>query len=226
MGAFKKYFDYTMHLVGCGVPYLILEGTAEDYKKIIIKAKELSKYKFDWYINRIIPHIGKMVEAKEGKIDVDYFKNMIQSKDETEHKSGLSGMGGYDYKVDHISGWFLNFFAYITNGEGEYYPFKETHLSVLDFKKLPNQRLSVPFKIIDANQQQYLMKYKVGFLGCDQNEKNEVYPVSGWIVSPNNKNDDENESDDLVDNSSVQVVKMDKSDESEEDDSDEDRFEL
>ena len=226
MGAFKKYFDYTMHLCGCGIPYLILEGTAEDYKKIIIKAKELSKYKFDWYINRIIPHIEKMVEAKEGKIDVDYFKNMIQSKDETEHKSGLSGMGGYDYKVDHISGWFLNFFAYITNGEGKYYPFKENHLSVLDFKKLPNQRLSVPFKIIDANQQQYLMKYKVGFLGCDQNEKNEVYPVSGWIVSPNNENDDENESDDLVDNSSVQVVKMDKSDESEEDDSDEDRFEL
>ena len=47
MGAFKKYFDYTMNLCGCGIPYLILEGTAEDYKKIITKSKEVSKYKFE-----------------------------------------------------------------------------------------------------------------------------------------------------------------------------------
>ena len=30
-----------MHLCGCGVPYIILEGTAEDYEKIIKKAKQL-----------------------------------------------------------------------------------------------------------------------------------------------------------------------------------------
>ena len=34
MGAFKKYFDYKMMLLGCGIPYIILEGEAEDYKKI------------------------------------------------------------------------------------------------------------------------------------------------------------------------------------------------
>ena len=34
------------------------------------------------------------------------------------------------------------------------------------------------------NKNVYLMKYKVGFVGCDQNEKKEVYPVTGWIVSP------------------------------------------
>ena len=27
------------------------------------------------------------------------------------------------------------------------------------------------------------MKYKVGFIGCDQNKKSEVYPAQGWIVS-------------------------------------------
>ena len=224
MGAFKKYFDYTMFLCGCGVPYLILEGTAEDYQKIISKAKELSKYKFEWYINKIIPHIEKMVEAKQGKIDVDYFKNMIQSKEETEHKSGPSGIGGYDYKVDHLSGWFLNFFAYITYGTGHYRPFEGDNLSVLDFKKLPNQRLTVPFKIIDVNNKEYKMKYKVGFIGCNKNKNNEVYPVAGWIVSPNIKEEDDKE--DAVDNSSVQVVKYDKSSdaENEESDDDDDRY--
>ena len=46
MGAFKKYFTFKMELCGCGIPYIILEGTAEDYKKILEKTKYLSKYNF------------------------------------------------------------------------------------------------------------------------------------------------------------------------------------
>ena len=57
MGAFKKYFEYEMHLCGCGIPYIILEGTSEDYEKIISKAKKLAQYNFGWYIDRVIPHI-------------------------------------------------------------------------------------------------------------------------------------------------------------------------
>ena len=112
MGAFKKYFDYHMHLIGCGIPYIILEGTAQDYRDIIARAKELEKYDFKWYINRIIPHIEKMEEAKEGKIDVDYFKNMIQKKELIEQEHGASGMFLHDVKYDFLSGWFLSFFAY------------------------------------------------------------------------------------------------------------------
>jgi hypothetical protein len=117
MGAFKKYFDYEMHLCGCGIPYLILEGTAEDYKKIIEKAKKLKKYEFDWYIDRILPHINKMVEAKEGKIDKEYFKNMIQKEEITEASYGLSGMYEGDKKFEYLSGWFLELFAYYKEGD-------------------------------------------------------------------------------------------------------------
>ena len=46
----------------CGIPYVILEGNVEDYIKIKKKTENLSKYKFEWYINRIIPHIEKMIE--------------------------------------------------------------------------------------------------------------------------------------------------------------------
>ncbi len=44
MRAFQKYFNYKMTLSGCGSPYLILEGTAEDYQKINDKANKLRKY--------------------------------------------------------------------------------------------------------------------------------------------------------------------------------------
>ena len=73
MDTFKKYFDYDFDEIACGIPYIILEGEAEDYRKIILKAKNLSKYNFGWYIDRIIPIIQKMVDAKEGKVDIDFF---------------------------------------------------------------------------------------------------------------------------------------------------------
>ena len=194
MGAFKKYFDYEMMLIGCGTPYIILEGTAQDYKEIINKAKELCKYEFGWYINRIIPHIEKMVQAKEGKIDMDYFKNMLQKKEVIEQEYGPSGMFPHDVKYDYLSGWFLNFFAYYDKSDrrGNVKRFEGDSIKVKDFKKLANQMLVVPFTIVDlVHKKEYLMKYKVGFVGCDQNEKCEVSPVQGWFVSPSTKEERE-----------------------------------
>ena len=47
--------------------------------------------------------------------------------------------------------------------------------------------LIVPFKIIDFDKREFLMKYKVGFIGCDQNAQNEVFPIQGWVVSTSTK---------------------------------------
>ena len=135
-----------------------------------------------------------MVDAKEGKIDVDYFKNMIQKKEVTEQEYGPSGMHPHDVKYDYICGWFLNFFAYlnIKDYHGNVKTFKEDSMKVKDFKKLANQMLIVPFKIEDlVHKKEYDMKYKVGFIGCDQNEKYEVSPVQGWFVSPSTKDERE-----------------------------------
>ena len=193
MGAFKKYFDYHMALCGCGIPYIILEGTAQDYREIISKAKNLSKYRFEWYINKIIPHIEKMAEAKEGKIDVNYFKNIIQKKEVTE-TTNPSGMGEYEVKYDYISGWFLKFFAYSKiYSDGKYIKFEKDTIKVEDFKTLANQMLIVPFTIEDeVHKKTYEMKYKVGFVGCDQNENKQVFPIQGWIVSPSTKEERDN----------------------------------
>ena len=78
MAAFKNYFEYKKILKICGISYIILEGCVEDYEKIKEKAKKLSKYEFNWYIERKIPHIDKMIEAKKGNIDNNYFKDIIE----------------------------------------------------------------------------------------------------------------------------------------------------
>ena len=189
MGAFKKYFNYKMFLIRCGIPYIILEGTIEDYKKIKEKAKNLSKYEFSWYIDRIIPHIDKMIEAKNGNIDNNYFKDIIQKNETTGYGGGCHPI---KVKVDNITGWILDFFAYKKTFKEKFEIFNTRSLKVTDFENMAGQMLIVPFTIIEQiTGKSYEMKYDVGFIGCDQNEKNEVIPVQGWIVSPSSKADRE-----------------------------------
>ena len=188
MGAFKKYFHYRMGICVCGIPYIILEGIAGDYQKIKEKAEKLSKYKFDWYINRIIPHIQKMIEAKMGKVDNDYFRNII-IRNEVKGTIKRGCLRPKDAMVSEITGWILDFFAY----EGEdnnFKRFNDKSLRVKGFNRLANQMLSIPFTIIEEmTGKTYEMNYNFGFIGCEQNEKKEVSPVQAWLVSPSSLNE-------------------------------------
>ena len=61
------------------------------------------------------------------------------------------------------------------------------HIIIVSLNSYP---CVVPFVIEDrVHNKTYDMKYKVGFVGCDQNDKKEVSPVQGWIVSPSTKED-------------------------------------
>ena len=120
-----------------------------------------------------------MVEAKDGKMDEEYFKNMIQQSELLDEKLGASGMKMGEYQVDVLSGWFLNFFSHIESDDGkEIYEFNEDSIKINDFKKLTNQIIKVenilklPFKLIDdVHNKTYEMNFKVGFAGCDINDK-------------------------------------------------------
>ena len=63
--------------------------------------------------------------------------------------------------------------------------FTTRSLKVKDFANMAGQMLIVPFIINEEiTGKTYEMKYNVGFIGCDQNEKKEVFPVQAWVVSP------------------------------------------
>ena len=177
MGAFRDYFKYIAIGYACGIPYIILEGTSEDYRKIKYKAEYLKKYKFDWYIDRILPIVQKMIDAKNGKIDIEFFKKIIQEK-EVEEKV-LIGCSYKSEKINYINGWLVKFFAYYNSGAKN----EDNQIKFKEFKDLANQLLIVPFTVLDCNKKKYEMEYHVGFIGCDKNKKNEVFPVQGWFVN-------------------------------------------
>ena len=110
---------------------------------------------------------------------------MIQKKELMDVKLGPSGHKEGEYQVQALSGWFLHFFSHIESEDGiEIYEFKEESLKIKDFHRLTNQMIEVPFNVHNImTSKDYKMKSKVGFVGCDKNEKNEVFPVQGWLAS-------------------------------------------
>ena len=123
-----------------------------------------------------------MIEAKEGKIDIDYFKNIIQNDTITEKVGPGSGIVYGEVQVDIISGWILNFFGFYKEKYDDSPIFKDNCLKVSDFKLLANQMFEIPVLVIDdiKNEIDY-MKYLVGFVGYEQNEKKEVFPTQWWF---------------------------------------------
>ena len=146
-----------------------------------------------------------MVEAKQGNIDIEFFKNIIQ------YQYVGFGCGG----STEIFGWIIKF-LYRQEEKCSRYKKEEFEIplfikleekkfkiqqkdtpedsrwidcmDIREFSKLSSQMLIVPFKVkyedlIRNICKEFDMKYKIGFIGCEQNEKSEVYPVQGWIVS-------------------------------------------
>ena len=48
MASMKHYFNYNVSCVGFGIPRIYLEGTLEDWDKLLIKVKSLEKYNLKW----------------------------------------------------------------------------------------------------------------------------------------------------------------------------------
>ena len=182
MDSFKQYFDYSFNQINCGIPYIILEGEAEDYKKLILKAKNLVKYDFGWYIDRITPIIQKMVEAKEGNIDINFFKNIILKEEAIENR--FKHCCNYKYKINYINGWIVKFFGYIKIDK-RLYQISGDKIDGEAINNLPSQILNVPFTIKnEEDQSEIKMKFEAGIFGCEQNDKKEVSLGIGWLVSP------------------------------------------
>ena len=107
MSAFQKYFNYRIGMINCGIPYILLEGTLEDWKKILEKLKSLSKYKFS--TKEIENDILEIINTKEGKINYDFWRKIIMEtkKTITEYK----GCSPVQLEKDFITGWILNFYG-------------------------------------------------------------------------------------------------------------------
>lgn len=178
MKAMEDYFEYIVIYAVCGIPEITLEGTPEDWQKVLDKARFLKKYELNWWINEIEPVLEKIVKTAEGKIDKTFWQQMF--KYHTQEVYGRARV---------FDGWIVKFYPYDNNG-------KRYNLKEIDNTfNLPHDIVSMDIKYIevdkDGNQKEPIMlELWAGFTGFSQNEETlALKPEIGWMIRNKEKDD-------------------------------------
>lgn len=169
MEAVKPYFEFIVIRIVCGIPKITLEGTPEDWEKVLCKAKELKGYELEWWISELEPLLEEFVKASKGKVDKAFWRNMF--KYHSQKRYGAPNI---------IDGWIVKFFPYDKEG-------KRNNLKQLEGTNcLPDEIVKVDVKyqeVYNNTVNNVPLELWAGFIGLKQNNKTfALRPQIGWMV--------------------------------------------
>lgn len=169
MEAMKPYFEYVVIRIVCGIPEITLQGTTEDWQKVLDKTRDLGKYDLKWWTAEIEPILKEFVDASKGKINKEFWRNMF--KYHSQKKYGAPNI---------IDGWIVKFFPY--DKEGRRNNLKE----LAGGESLPDEIVKVDLKCLEINvghNKETMLELWSGFIGLAQNPENfALTPKIGWMI--------------------------------------------
>ena len=162
---------------GCGISYITLEGSLDDWKKIKAKLKYLSNFALNWWTKHLIPIIDNIIKTKKyydenKKINnelIDFWKTMIRLKGE-----------GNLYDPHVLNGWIVKFIPNLYDEHPKL--FKE-----IKENEIPDEILNCTLKIVEDSSNGFKVIYNCGivsgFFGMIQDKKSlSVRPVIGYAI--------------------------------------------
>ena len=176
METMKNYFDYVVHYIACGIPSITLQGTPEDWQKVMEKTKQLEKYGIGQWTQSLIPILTEFVKASEGKTNQSFWQGMVK-----KHRVDELAGGGCDLrKPTELDGWILKFFPDEDGITPDKVP--QTH-------KMPSERVYVDFlyQIICPSDGSIIhevpLQLVAGFIGTEIDTlTHALKPKMGWVV--------------------------------------------
>lgn len=168
METMKPYFEFIVIYAVCGIPEITLEGTTEDWEKVLVKTRTLKKYDLDWWIDEIEPILEEFVNASRGEINKKFWRNMFKYHSQEEYGAP---------KI--IDGWIVNFFPYSVNG-------RRDDLDEIIGDPLPSEINKVDMEYIITYPDSIItipLELWAGFVGLEQNNNNfTLRPKIGWMI--------------------------------------------
>ena len=187
MESVKEYFSYEVIPI-CGIPKITLEGTTEDWIKVLNNTKKLRKYDLDWWVDDLTPILEQFIETSKGDVNLTFWKSIYKQYEEKEEK-GCSYL-----KVPYVNGWIIKFYPYINqikmpergNNKLTRNPFIGSSFSFLEFDlelgSFPNNVCSVDFEWFYYSEK-FDMKLFSGFIGAIQDKETvSLKPNISWIL--------------------------------------------
>ncbi|MDR2037289.1 MAG: DUF4419 domain-containing protein [Bacteroidales bacterium] len=169
MESMKPYFEFVTMRIICGIPKVTLEGTTEDWERLLEKARYLRKYNLDWWLDEIEPLLEEFVRASKKKIDKRFWRNMFKFHTLKQYGSPTV-----------IDGWIVKFFPYDKEGR------RNDLKSISNVNRLPSELVKVDVKYIEVFQDTTIvtpLQFWAGFIGLQQDSENySLRPEIGWLV--------------------------------------------
>ena len=179
MSSVKAFFDYSVIYLSCGIPNITIEGTTDDWQKVLNKTQQLRKYDLNWWVDDLVPILNEFINASKGNVNKVFWRNIVK-KDRPEKYVG----GGCSWdRPTELDGWFLKFMPY--DKKGKRTPQKVTY----NYKDMPSQVINVDFmyKNLETNTTTP-MEMLCGFVGIEvDSTTNAMRPKLGWMVCEKDK---------------------------------------
>jgi hypothetical protein len=160
MDAMQQYFEYKMY-TKCGIPFVELKGTPNDWQSLITLVNCIEKYDLTWWTNEIRPILETIVStvSQYDQVDKEFWGNIIK-------KDGGSGGPYFD-------GWLCKFFPYIGSQKYRRNTFKPITTVPSGISCAP-----VSWNYLGT---EFTMKFSAGFYGWSY--VNDAFrPEISWVV--------------------------------------------
>lgn len=179
MNALQSYFTYEV-MTMCGIPYLKIEGTVEDWESISNRVGEWEKWDLSWWIPYVQDSLQRIINVVKGGTDEELCNDI--------YKLGNASGGPY------VHGWILTLFPYLGEGKAIYLEKKVKYIKnfCLDWREkrvfgvtdnqFPNSIASVPF-VWDYYGELFDYQFVGGISGVEQSDETfMICPKMGWAV--------------------------------------------
>jgi hypothetical protein len=103
MNELNPYYEFVEATL-CGIPYVILEGSPDDWKWIYDNFRHFERYGLGFWTKNLSPVLEKIHESSKGNIDTGFWKSMYKWDEES---------GG-----NKVTGWIIRFFPYFVESDG------------------------------------------------------------------------------------------------------------
>lgn len=177
MDIVKPYFEFIFVRMICGIPYIRLLGTPNDWQKIKTNSAILNRFGLDWWYNDLAPILEQFVNASNGIVNTKFWKSMVQKK---QDRLFDEGGGCVPFGHSKINGWCLKLFPFTEYGR--------TPSVVEAGHGLLPEFVKVPFKFVqhfpNGDENVFNMELCSGFVGVEEDPiDHALCPKIGWMVS-------------------------------------------
>jgi len=178
MSAMKNYFSYGM-MTMCGIPYITLLGTEQDWATLRSRAEDLGNLMTpeirNAWLPYLLPVLDEFVNSYKGNVNHGFWQSMVKLRD----------TGGGSGSHSFISGWLQIFFPYLASGEfnTRLRSWNEMYFEGPDPKEFPTIVSSAPVDW-DYYGKTHDLHFHSGITGYTQDPiDGTLTPLIGWHVT-------------------------------------------